>query len=151
MCSGLKQNTCPKAEAPELETQEEAELLLLAGHTKPKQLLESFYDHLGWLTSDVSWQRKFTSLHLALVRNVSDKARDSSGHYGKSWSTRKSCQYYQWNKNQERETKTSFLLQLIKIRAKSRHVHPSPTPREGKHQKKELFNLNNKVDTRTTQ
>lgn len=26
--------------------------------------------------------RKFTLLHLALVRNVSDKARDSSGHYG---------------------------------------------------------------------
>lgn len=81
-----KKNPAQKAEALELETQEEAELLLLADHTKPKQLMESLYDHLGWLTSDVSWQRKFTLLHLALARNVSDKARDSSGHYGsKTW------------------------------------------------------------------
>lgn len=47
MCSGMKPKSCPKAEAPELETQEEAELLLLADPIKPKQLMELFNDYLG--------------------------------------------------------------------------------------------------------
>lgn len=118
--------------------------------------MESFYDHLGWLRSDVSWRGKFTSPHLALVRNVSNKTRHSSGHYGSknmswSWSMRKDCQSYQWSEKQGRETKTSFLIQLSKAKVKSKYMYPPLTVQKSKHKKMKLFNLNNKADTKTTQ